>query len=110
MTPTPTATRRYTPADRKAAILSAAVALAELEGYGVVTLMRVATAANVSYALVSHNWQGADQLRTAVMEEAVRCRVLRVVAEGLAHRHPAAIAAPASLKQAAVATLTGGEA
>jgi len=100
-------TRRYrqTPADRKAAILEAAVNLAELDGYRTLTIRSVARVACVSPALTSHYFYCTDDLLTAVMEEAVRRKVLSVVAEGLAHRHPAAVAAPAALRQAAAQTL-----
>ena len=104
-----TTTRRYrqTPADRKAAILEAAVNLAQLSGYRSLTIRSVARAASVSSPLVSFYFYCTDDLLTAVMEEAVRRRVLSVVAEGLAHRHPAAVAAPIALQQAAAQTLVG---
>lgn len=107
--PTPTRRYRYTPADRKASILTAAVNLAELEGYDTLTLLRVARVAGVSRALVSHYYYCCDDLRNAVMEEAVSRKILGVIAEGLAHRHPVAIAAPVALKQTAALTLAGGE-
>jgi hypothetical protein len=44
------------------------------------------------------------------MEEAVRRQVLSVVVEGLAHRHPVALNAPAALRQAAALSLMGGAA
>jgi AcrR family transcriptional regulator len=102
-------TRRYrqTPADRKAAILEAAVNLAQLDGYRNLTSKSVARVAGVSQPLVMHYFWTTEKLLTAVMEEAVRRRVLSVVAEGLAHRHPAAVSAPVALRQAAAATLVG---
>jgi AcrR family transcriptional regulator len=110
-TPT-TRPSRYgtTPAERKAAILNAAVALATADGYDSITLTAVARSAGVSYALVCHYYQSADNLLNAVMEEAVRTCVLSVVAEGLAYRHPAALEAPITLRQQAALTLVGGEA
>jgi AcrR family transcriptional regulator len=108
MTPTPARRYRLTPADRQAAILQAAINLAELDGYRTLTIQRVARVASVSPALVSHYYWTRDIMLTAVMEEAVRREVLNVIAEGLAHRHPAAMAAPPELQQAAVATLVGG--
>ena len=101
--------RRYrqTPADRKAAILEAAVNLAQLDGYRNLTIRSVARVSGVSAPLVSFYFYCTDDLLTAVMEEAVRRKVLSVVAEGLAHRHPTAVAAPVELQQAAVATLVG---
>ena len=109
MTPPPLYRHRQHPADRKAAILAAAVILAETHGYTAISLVRVAIASGVSQALVSHYYQTASDLRTAVMHEAVRRRVLSVVGEGLAHRHPVAMTAPQALKQEAALTLAGGE-
>lgn len=100
-------TRRLSPADRKAAILEAALNLAQLEGYPTLTIQRVAKVASVSPPLVSCYFYCVADLLDAVMTEAVRRKVLSVVAEGLAHRHPVAIAAPSALKQAAAMTLVG---
>jgi len=100
-------TRRLSPADRKAAILEAALNLAQLEGYPHLTIQRVARVASVSPSLCSHYFWTVEVLLDAVMTEAVRRKVLSVVAEGLAHRHPVAIAAPSALKQAAAMTLVG---
>jgi AcrR family transcriptional regulator len=104
---TMTTPTRLTPADRKAAILTAAVSLATDTGYDNITLTAVARVAGVSYALIVYYFNSADCLLAAVMEEAVRLRVLSVVAEGLAHRHPVALEAPQALRQEAAASLAG---
>jgi len=103
----PTRRSRYgtTPTQRKALILDAAVNLAQLFGYPGLTISKVARVAGVSSPLVSFYFYCTDDLLTAVMQEAVRRRILSIVAEGLAHRHPVAIAAPLSLKQEAAAAL-----
>jgi AcrR family transcriptional regulator len=91
-----------------AAILGAAVALAVTGRYDRLTRRDVAQAANVSPARVSLFAGDMDGLRTAIMEAAVRDRVAAVVAQGLADRHPAAMAAPEDLKQEALRVLAGG--
>jgi AcrR family transcriptional regulator len=109
MTPTTHRPSRYgtTPTERKATILNAAVALAELDGYRTLTIQRVARITSMSPALVSSYYYSTDNLLNAVMEEAVRGKVLSVIAEGLAYRHPAAVNAPTALRQQAAATLVG---
>lgn len=99
-------TKRLKPADRKAAILHAALDLAATQGYRRMTREAVATAASVSPALVSLYLGTMPQLQRAVMRAAVRQGVAAVVAQGLAERDPQALKAPDALKREAAALLT----
>ena len=91
--------------DRRQAILSAALRLAETVGYLRVTRDAVALAAACSPALVSH-WLGTmPQMHRAIMGEAIRTRNLRVIAQGLAHGDRRARNAPLKLREAAAASL-----
>lgn len=93
--------------DRRQSILSAALRLAETDGYLRVTRDAVALAAVCSPALVSHLLGTMPQLQRAIMGEALRTRNLRVIAQGLAHGDKRAHNAPAELREAAAASLTG---
>lgn len=94
--------------DRRQTILSAALRIAADRGYLRVTRDDIALAAGCSPALVSH-WLGTmKQTQRAIMGEALRVRNLRVIAQGLAHDDRRACNAPAELREAAAASLTGG--
>lgn len=93
--------------DRRQIILSAALRLAADTGYLRVTRDAVALAVACSPALVSH-WLGTmPQMQRAIMGEALRTRNLRVIAQGLSHGDKRAMNAPAELREAAAASLTG---
>jgi AcrR family transcriptional regulator len=98
---------RLTPTDRRAAILAAALTLAAERGLPAITRDGVAAAAGCSPALVSAYFYTVPELRNRVVEQAVACEQLRVLADGLVARHPAAIAAPAWLKAKALAVAAG---
>lgn len=87
-------------------ILTAAVTLAAAGRYDRLTRRDVAAAAGVSPARVSLFAGDMDGLRDAIMAAAVTDRVAVVIAQGLADRHPAALAAPEDLKAEALATLS----
>ena len=93
---------RLRPDRRRAAILNAAMRLAETGGYNNLTHDAVAREAGVTRPLVSLYFPGSD-LRNEVMRKAVICRVLRVVAQGLLDNHPAALEAPVEVRQLALA-------
>ena len=89
------------------AILGAAVKLAATGRYDRLTRRDVAEAAGVSPARVSLFAGDMEGLRAAIMKAAVMDKVAVVVAQGLADRHPEAVAAPDELKQQALAVLAG---
>lgn len=110
--------------NRNRAVLDAAVALAERFGMAAVTRPRVSAESGLSTGTVSNAFGSMDGLRDAVMAAAVDfctrqirleaigendadafARRVTVVAQGLAERHPAAVNAPAELKQRALEKL-----
>lgn len=92
---------------RKTELLQAAVALAAAHGYMNVTRGMIAERAGVTPALVPYYFGTMNELRRAIMSEAVRTRSLRIVAQGLADGHPKANRAPDELKREALAALLG---
>jgi AcrR family transcriptional regulator len=90
---------------RKAVILDAACRAARLHGFGGFKREHVAAEARCSTGLVSTHWSGMKHLRRSVMRRAVAERDIQLVAQGLAAREPAALAAPVDLKRAALLTL-----
>jgi AcrR family transcriptional regulator len=89
---------------RKRMLLDLALPLAEIHGFERVTRDMLADAAGVSGPLISRYWH-AREFQNALMEAAVLRENAVIVAQGLAVRHPAALAAPLVLRQAAAATL-----
>ena len=90
---------------RNAKILSAAFALAAERGYRSYSRDDVARAAGVSAGSVNNAYGTMDGLHDAVMARAVAERHHAIVGQGLALRHPAALAAPQDLKDSALASL-----
>jgi AcrR family transcriptional regulator len=89
---------------RREQLIRAALPLAEKHGFERVTRNMVAAAAGCSASLISAYWT-APNLQTAIMEEAVRVKCLRVIAQGLASNHPAALGAPFEVRKLAAASL-----
>lgn len=87
-------------------ILDAALTLATHGRYDRITRREIADAAGVSPARVSLLAGDMEGMRTAIMEAAVTAGQAIVVAQGLADRHPAALAASEELKKEALATLS----
>lgn len=98
---------RTNPALRKEHILETAVAVAKEFGYTKITLDRVAEAAGVSKSLISRYFSKIDQLKTAVMRQAVRHEIPEIIAQGLAANDDRAKNAPSELKNKAVQILLG---
>jgi AcrR family transcriptional regulator len=93
-------------ADRETQLLDLALVLAEKRGFERVTRQALAREAGVSESLVSAYWTSVA-LQNRIMQEAVDLRLLTVIAQGLAARHPAALAAPRSVRRAAALSLVG---
>lgn len=85
----PTKKPRTYPDLRKDYIVKAAVSVAIKLGFEHLTRNGIAAEAGVAHSLVSHYFTMED-LRNEVMEEAVEREILRVIAYGIATRHPAA--------------------
>lgn len=92
---------------RKAAILLAAMTEAGKHGYDRVTREQIARRAECAPGLVSFYFGTMPQMKRSIMSEAVRTRELRIIAQGIADRHPKAMRAPLELRQAAAMTLAG---
>lgn len=91
--------------DRSRKVLNAACDIAESEGISRVTRGRVADVAGVSDATVSNAFGTMAGLRRALMWEARKRPLLKVLAQGLALGDDIARDAPDDLKQAALATI-----
>jgi hypothetical protein len=91
--------------DRKKQILTAAVDLAQAEGFHHITREGVAAAAGVSEGLVSKHFGTMAALRRAVMRAAINQEILEIVAQGLSIGDPCAIKAPDALKADAARSL-----
>lgn len=87
---------------RKQQILAAAVIEAQHHGYQNVTREAIARRATCAPGLVSHYFGTMVDLKRAIMSEAIRTRELRIVAQGIADRHPKAKRAPDDLKLEAI--------
>lgn len=91
--------------NRNRAVLNAAVAVAESLGFAAFTRSDVAAQAGVATGSVNNAFGTMDGLRDAVMAEAIAREMLPLVAQGVAARHPAALAATPELKARALASL-----
>lgn len=92
--------------DRKGQILAEAVRASDIYGYANVTRQMIADALNLAPGLVSHYFGTMDDLRAAVMREAVSRELLRIVAQGVINKHPVAQRARRDLKTRALAFIT----
>lgn len=98
--------KRLYPEERHDRLLLAALELARTVGYMRVTLEGIARQAGVTHGLVTHYLGRIDDVRDMLVQLAVDTEVVEVVAQGLAARHPAALAASTELQVRAVAYMT----
>lgn len=98
--------KRMKPADRRAQILDAALAVAREGSYVTMSRGEVAQGAAVSEGLLAHYFGTMPQLRRAVMCHAVATGDAAVIAQGLVARDPHAKKAPQELKEKAAEYLT----
>lgn len=89
----------------KAMITEAGLSVVADEGIWGLTREAVAERAGCSPALVSYHMGTMQELLEHLMQQAVERENLDIIAMGLVSRHPAALNAPAELKQAAIFTL-----
>lgn len=87
-------------------VLQAAVELALSEGFAAISRSKVADRAGVSRGTVSNAYGDMPGLCEAVMKEAVAKGHLKLIAQGLAARHPIAMGASDDQKRQAAAYLT----
>lgn len=88
-------------------LLAAGLALAERIGFANITRQNLAAAADVSPALVSLRLGTMPQVHRSIMRAAVRGQCLRVIAQGLAVKAPAAMRAPQELIDRAADSIKG---
>lgn len=93
---------RLSPEDRKDAMVSAALVLAEAQGFYNFSSTQVARACGCGHPLIFHHFEGMEGLRDEVMLKAIVEGNLNVVAQGLVSKHPLAVGAPDALKKKAL--------
>lgn len=91
--------------ERQGQIVTAALKVAERDGFSKVMRDAVAREAGCSTSLIFNYFKTMPQLRRAVMRAAVASGNLKVIAQGLALKDPRAISAPPELKERALASL-----
>jgi len=89
--------------DRKGQLLNTALKLASVHGWRKVTRTQIAEATGTVESLINYYFGSKQQLRDAIMEEAVALSMVSIVAEGLVYHHPSALEAPVALKRQAQA-------
>lgn len=87
---------------RKKTILSAAVGIAERDGYMVMKRDDIALAAGCATGSVHRYFDTMDNLRHLVMKHAIENGNMTVLGQGLAMKHPAAQAASKEMKKVAL--------
>ena len=102
----PTTRHRTDPKLRRMQLLRTAVAVSERDGYLNITRQLVAEEAGVSMGLVSSYFGSMPNLRSLVMDYAIRNEIIVVIAQGLGNKNEAARNAPAALKARAIDYLT----
>jgi AcrR family transcriptional regulator len=93
-------------AERRSAILGAAVDLAATKGYRNLGRDVVAQMAGVALGSVNHEFGTIDALRDAVVVEAVRTESLPIIAQAIVDGHGAVADLPAELKKRALDSVT----
>lgn len=89
---------RLDPQIRKQSILDAALTVARKKHYYKMLRSDVAKAANITASLVRHYFGDMDDLRDAVIAEAVKREDLILIAQGLTMGHPRTRRIPEALK------------
>ena len=96
---------RLKPADRKAEILEAAIALATKRGVRRLTREEIAEAAGVTPGLITIRFKTIAALRKEIIIQGVKREILPIIAEGLLDREPAAMKADPALRFRAMASV-----
>ncbi len=99
--------KRLPPSDRKAALLSTALHLAERGHYARITRESIAHTAGVSPGLVSKYLGTMIAMRRLLMRHAVKVENLAVIGQGLSAGDKHATSAPPALRSKAAARLAG---
>jgi len=93
--------------NRDGRILDAALQLAETDGYQWITREGVATLAGVSPGTINNVFGTMPDLKRAVLTEAVKRRIIPIVAQGMGDRHAIIQDAPEDLRREAALFLAG---
>jgi AcrR family transcriptional regulator len=93
---------RMKPDERRQQILSAALIIAERDGYNALTRDGIALEAGVATGLVNHVYSTMAKLRNNVMRAAVHRELKPIIAQGLAQGDEIAHQAPEWLKRASL--------
>jgi AcrR family transcriptional regulator len=93
--------------NRDGRILDAALRLAEADGYQWITREGVAAMAGVSPGTINNVFGTMRGLKRAVLTEAVKRRIIPIVAQGLGDRHAIVMDAPADVRTEAATYLAG---
>jgi AcrR family transcriptional regulator len=91
----------------KASILSTAMQLANLHGFGKVTRNMIADRMEIATGSVSYHWKDMRKLAAAMVERAVETGNLKILGQAIAAKHPVALRAPDDLRKAAVLAIAG---
>ncbi len=92
---------------RKTSILAAAIELAESHGLNEVSRDQIAALAECSTGLVNLHFGTMQNLRRAIVGEAIRLKNLNIIAQALVMGDPRARRAPEALKRAALESVMG---
>lgn len=94
-------------AERTHQLIAAGLELASKHGYLKVTRDQLAQATQLAAGSINLHFGTMGQFQRALMRAAVKQKVLRVVAQGLAHNDSVALRASPELKAAAADSLKG---
>lgn len=97
--------RRFKPAVRKEQIIKAALELAHEHRFDHVSRNMIADKVGVAGPTVQYHFGTMQQLRRALMREALKLEDLKILAQIIAARDPYADKIPSDLKARALATL-----
>lgn len=98
-------TTRMEADDRRAQLIETGLRLAGEVGWYKVTRRAVAEETSTAEALINRYFENKDGFRDALMEEAVKRKLVPVVAEGLLYMSKPALMAPVKLRKEAQAHL-----
>lgn len=88
-------------------ILETAISIAQRGGLTALNRDELARRADVPNGSINHYFETMDHLRSIVIRAAIDRRILRIVGEAVAARHPLAKRANRALREAALASLVG---
>ena len=91
----------------KTMILSTAMQLANLKGFGNVTRNDIADRAEIATGSVSYHWKSMKKLEAAMVERAIETRNLKVLGQAIAAKHNVALKAPDDLRRDAMLAVAG---